>query len=118
MTRSQQSQPQVLGHVGVLILVHQNELKPTLILLQNIGVVLENCHHVQQKIAKIGGIQFTQTVLIERIQLNTLVIIRATVSRWYLIWGQRTVLPAVNHIGQSAGGPAFVVNPSGTDQLL
>ncbi len=64
MPLRQEPEPQILRHIGILILVHQNIAKEPLVLGQDFAVVLENCHHMQQQVTKICGIQFAQASLI------------------------------------------------------
>ena len=60
----QQPQPQILGDVGVLILVDQHVAEALLILREHVGVLLEQPQILQQQIAEIGGVQLLQPPLI------------------------------------------------------
>ena len=66
----QQPQPQVLGDVGILILVHQNISEPALILLQQVGVTLENLNAIEKQITKIHGVQSSKPLLIVCVYLD------------------------------------------------
>ncbi len=67
MPLCQKTQPQILGHIGVLVFIDQNKGELALILLQNIFMRLKDGYHMQQQIAKITGIQRGKALLIKRI---------------------------------------------------
>ena len=118
MRLRQKPQPKVLADVGVLILVHQNVAEPALILFQHIGVFLEDHHAMQQKIAKIGGVQSAQTFLILLIKLGPAVVEGRSLGRGHTIRRQRAVLPAVDDPGQKPRGPALFVDIGRRNQLF
>ena len=70
----QQPQPQILRHVGVLILVHQHVFEAALILLQHIGMVLEDAQDFEQQVAEIGGVHHFQALLVFGIELAALAV--------------------------------------------
>ena len=76
MRLRQKPQPKVLADVGILVLVHQNIAEPALILFQHIGIFLEDHHAMEQQIAKIGGVQSAQTLLILLIKLGAAIVER------------------------------------------
>ena len=118
MPPRQQAQPQVLGHVGILIFVHKDVAEPAAILVQNVGVFLENRHHMQQQIAEIGGVQFDQAALILVIEFDTAMIKSPRIGGGHLRRGQSAVFPIVDDPGQQPGRPAFFINLVGLNQLL
>ena len=118
MPACEQPQPQILGDIGILIFIDQNIAEPALILVQHIGVALENLHHMQQQIAKIRGIQLAQADLIGGIQVRPLVIIGCRIGQRHGIGANGAVFPAVDDPGQHPRGPAFFVNPGNGNQLF
>ena len=64
MARRQKPEPQILGDVGVLVLIHKDEAEPALILGQEIGMGLKDRDHVQEKITEIDRVQIAQAALI------------------------------------------------------
>ena len=118
MRLRQKPQPKVLADVGILVLVHQNIAEPALILFQHIGVFLKDHHAMQQKIAKIGGVQSAQTLLILLIKLGSTVVEGRSLGRGHAIRGQRAVFPAVDDPSQKPRGPTFFVDIGGGNQLF
>ena len=114
----QQPQPEVLRHIGILILVNKDVAEPSLVLVKNVFVFLENHHHVQQQIAKIDRIQFPQTGLILIVNLGTAIVIGACLGRGHFIRCPRTVLPVVDDASQLTRWPTLVVKIGGLNQLL
>ncbi len=114
----QQPQPHILGHVRILIFVHQNVAEPTLILLQDIVVLLKNRHHVQQQIAKIAGVQILHPLLIGRVKINALAVVGTALGHRHLARRPCLVFPAVDDARQHSRRPAFVINIAGRHQLL
>ncbi len=53
----QQPQPEVLGDVGILILVDEDVAEPALILGQHVWVRLKDGDNMQQQVTEIDGIQ-------------------------------------------------------------
>ena len=60
----QQPQPQVLGHVGVLVLVDEYVAEPAVILGQHVRMLGEDGQGVEQEVAEVAGVQHPQPVLI------------------------------------------------------
>ena len=56
----QQPQPQILRDIGVLIFVDQHVFEAALIVLQHVGILLEDAQDLEQQIAEIGGVQHLQ----------------------------------------------------------
>ena len=118
MRPRQKPQPQILRHIGVLVFVHEDIFEPTLILPQHVVVGLKNCHHMQEQIAKIHGVQLQQALLILLVKLDAITAVGAAFRGGHLAWRQGAVFPPVNHPRQHPRGPAFVVNRGQRDQLL
>ena len=118
MRLRQQPQPQVLRHIGILILVHQTVFEPALILRQHIRMRLKDRNHMQQQIAEIHRVQGAQPVLIGRVKLGSPVVIGPRFGRRHAGRRQRPVLPAVDQPGQHPCRPALFVDISRRNHLL
>mmetsp|Transcript_29177 Transcript_29177/g.56349 ORF Transcript_29177/g.56349 Transcript_29177/m.56349 type:complete len:659 (+) Transcript_29177:738-2714(+) len=114
----QQAQPEILGHVGILVFVHEDVAEPALVLFQNIAVGLKDRHDMQQKVAKVAGVQFDQPLLVLRVKLDTFVIVRPAVGGRHFVRRQRSVFPPVDDGTELPRRPAFVVDIGGADQLF
>ena len=98
MLGREQAQPQVLGDVGVLILVNKDKPEPVLVGLEDRRVGLEDAEVVEQQVAEVGGVELEQTVLIGLIDLAETALaqpLRDVVQR-NLLRGPATVLPAAD----------------------
>ena len=83
------------------------------------GCVPEDRDRVHQEVAEIAGVEGFQALLIGAVQLAALAIAeRAGVAFGDFGRAEALVLPAVDHDRELAGGPAFVVEAFGLDQLL
>ena len=110
----QQPQPQILRDVGVLILIHQNELEAVLVVSEHVGVLAEQPDVFEQEIAEIGGVEDLQPLLIGRIELAALAIAEHRgFARRHLRRRQPAIFPAVNQAGQHPRRPALVVDVVG-----
>ncbi len=119
MALGEKPQPQILRHVGVLVLVHQHVFEPALILLQHVRMVLEDAQGFKQQVAEIAGVHHFQALLVFGVKLATQAIgesIGLTLGQF--VRGQAAVLPAVDRIRQLPGGPALLVDVMGIEQLL
>src|SRR5262249_32338172 len=65
----QQSQPQILRDIGVLIFVDQAVSEAALILAQHVGLFAEQADLYQKQVAEIGGIENFQALLIFLLEL-------------------------------------------------
>ncbi len=115
----QKAQPQILGDVGVLILVHQQIAELAVKIRQHIVMVLEDGDVVQQKIAEIAGVQHAQAVLIELVEFPRLAVCEAPLVLFGDAFGRLgAVLPAVDEAGEMARRPALGINALGLKDLL
>jgi hypothetical protein len=115
----QQAQPQILRHVGVLILVHQHVLELLLVLGQHAFVVLEQAKGFEQQVAEVHGVEHLQPLLVLPVEVCAeAVAIGRTFAGGHLVRCQAAVLPAVDVGGKLAGGPALFVNAFGLDELF
>ena len=115
----QEAQPQVLGHVGVLVFIHQDVAEPALVSGEDLGVVLKQREGVQKQVAEIGGVHGLQAVLVVAIQGQHPATagvrafrVRDPVRR------QAAVLPALDDAEHGAGRQALLVDAVGLDELL
>ena len=115
----QQPQPQILGDVGVLVLVDQDVLEALLVLPQHVRLLAEQADVLDQQIAEIGGVEHLQPLLIGDVELLALAAgeARALAGR-HLVGRQAAVLPAVDQAGEHARRPALLVDVLGLEQLL
>ena len=118
MRRRQQTQPQVLRDIGVLILVHQDIAEPALVLRQNVAMRLEDRDDMQQKVAEIDRVQGFQTFLIRLVQLGAAIVERRCLSGRNLFRRPGAVLPVVDQSGQHSRRPALFVDVFRHDQLF
>ncbi len=114
----QQAQPQILRDVRILILVDEDIAEPLLIALQDIRMLLKYADCVQQQVAKIAGVQRNQPRLIFGVHLSPHAAIGVGVRGGHPIRRDGAVLPAIDHGGELAGGPALVVDIVGLNDLL
>ena len=115
----QQSQPEILGDVGVLVLVHQDVAEAPMIDRQDIRMLLPQGHAVHHQIAEIDRVHLGQTLLVLAVDVG-----RAAVGEFAgivardLFRRQRAVLPALDDAGQDARRPFLVVDPLRLQELL
>ena len=115
----QQPQPQILRHVGVLVLVDQDEFEARLILPQHFGLLAEQPDAFEQQIAEVGGVEDFQPLLKRLVELQAFAVgEHGGFARRHLVGGEAAVLPAVDQHGQHARRPALLVDVLGFEQLL
>ena len=115
----QQPQPQILRHVGVLVLVDQDVFETLLVLAKNFRRCAEQADILQQKIAEVGGVERLQPLLIGDVKLLALAVGEARrFARRHLFRRQAAVLPAVEDHGENARRPAFLVELLGFQDLF
>ena len=115
----QQTQPQILGDVGVLILVDQHEVEALLILRKHIGVFLEQPEIFKQQIAEIRCVQLLEPLLIERIKLAALAVGEGEGFAFrHPLWREPAILPAIDHGGKQPRRPPLLVDVLGLQKLL
>ena len=115
----QQPQPQVLGDVGVLVLVHQDVAEPPLEVGQHVGVLGKKGQVVQQQVAEVAGVERAQTFLVLAVQGRALAVgVALALRRRDLVRPPALVLPAVDQAGERARRPAFGVDVLRLDQLF
>ncbi len=115
----EQPQPQILGHVRILVLVHQREQEALLIFFEHVRVLLEQPQVLQQEIAEIGGVQFLQAKLVKRVKRARLAVGEdEALALRHALGHEPSVFPAVDHRRQDSRRPAFLVDVLGREQLL
>ena len=111
MALGEKAQPEILGDVGILIFIDQHIFEAALIILENIGMGLENAQHFQQQVAEVSGVHDLEPRLIFRIELAANAIGKAVgLARWNLVRQEPTVFPSVDQVGELAGGPALFIH--------
>ena len=104
----QQTQPEILGDVGVLIFVDQNEFEARLILPQHFRVLAEQPDVLQQKIAEIGGVEDFQPLLKRLVEFQPLAVgEHAGLARRHLL-GRRARDSSSRRSATRARAPASV----------
>ena len=115
----QQPQPQILRHVGVLILVHQDVAEPVVVVGEHFLVLGEDADRVQQQVAEIDRVQRRQPVLVELVQLLAFAFRKLPrLARRQFLRPDRTVLPAVDQAGEIARRPPLLVDAFRFEDLL
>ena len=80
---------------------------------------LENAQGFKQQVAEVAGVHHLQALLVFGIELAAQAIgERIGFAGRNPVWRQATIFPAVDQIGQLAGGPALLVDVVGGKQLL
>src|SRR5215213_7103061 len=112
-------EPEILGHVGVLILVHQHVAETVLVLLQDVGMLAPQAQTFEQQVAEIDGIENLQPLLICAVESSTLAVGEgAGFTGGNLIGSETPVLPAVDMGGELACRPTLLVDALSFDHLL
>lgn len=115
----QQPQPEILGDIGVLILVHQHVAETTLILGEDFRVLPPKAQRLQQQIAEIGGVERLQPLLIGSVKRAAAPVGEGgSFPGRHLVGREAPVLPAVNPDRELASRPALLVDVGGLDHLL
>ena len=115
----QKSQPEILDHVGILILVHQHVFESALVLLQDVGILAEKPQTFEQQVAEVGGVEGLQPRLIGGIEDLPFAIGEGSGLAGRNAGGfEPAVLPAVDEMAQAACRPALVVDVCGLEDLL
>src|SRR3954451_6157780 len=76
----QELQPKILDRVRILVFVDQDIAEAPLVIGEHIGVLAEQPHAFEQEVAKIGGVQTLQPLLIKRISRPPLPLAKASAS--------------------------------------
>ena len=115
----EQPQPQILGDVGVLVLVDQHVAEAPVIVGEHVGVLAQDPQRLEQQVAEIGGVQHLQPLLIGGVELPAAAVGEgARVALRHVLRRQPAVLPGVDPAGELAGRPALLVDAVGLDDLL
>ena len=115
----EQAQPQVLRRICILIFVDEDVFELAVIFFQNIRIRPEDTDRMAEQIAEIASVQRRQPVLIGLKELAALAVGEgAGVALRNFCRAQALVLPVVDHHGELARRPAFVVQALGLDELL
>ena len=118
-TAGQQPQPQVLGHVGVLVFVDQDVAEPALVVGQHVRVLAKQPDRLQQEIAEVDRVQLLEALLVGRVELRPLAFREGEgLAARHFVRRDATVLPAVDEGGELARRPAVLVEVGALDDLL
>ena len=116
---AQQAQPEVLGDVGVLVLVDQDVAEAAVVLFQDVRPGLEQGQVVQEEIAEVAGVQHPQALLVGPVEVLHLVAGKAcTLSGGQLLRCPAAVLPVVDEAGQGLGRPPLRIDVGRLHHLL
>jgi len=119
MCLRQLPEPQILGDVGVLILVDQDRAKAALIVGENLGLGAEQGQTVQQEVAEIARVEHPQALLIGSIELARAAQAEiADLGVGHPIGRDPAVLLPLDDRQQGARGPALGIKVAGLDHLL
>ena len=115
----EQSQPQILGNVRVLIFVYEHVAKFFLIYFQDVRIVLKYCQVLGQKVAKICGVQCDQSRLIGLIQFDGAPFGKEIgLVCGYFVRQKAAIFPAIYNRSEIATCPSLLVQASIGDYLL
>ena len=113
----EEAEPEVLGDVGVLVLVDEDVAEPALVLGEDVGVGLQDGDGVQEEVAEVAGVERAQAVLVGGVELAAAVVEGGGFRGGDALGGEGAVLPAVDQAGEEAGRPALLVDRLGQDDL-
>ena len=115
----EQAQPEVLGDVGVLVLVDQDRAKAPLVVGEDLGLLPEQAEAVQEQIAEVAGVQRQQPLLIGGVQRPRAAEREVVdVGLRHLVGRLAAVLEALDDRQQDARRPAPRVQVRRLDHLL
>ncbi len=115
----QQTQPEILRDVGVLIFVHQDEFETVLVLTRDFRVLAKQPDAFQQQIAEVGGVESFQPILKGLIEFLAAAFGEGRAfARRNVLGCEPAIFPMIDHAGEHARGPALVVDVLGRQNLL
>ena len=119
MAGGEQPQPEILGDVGVLILVDQDRAEPLLVPRQQLRLLRQQRQAVQQQVAEIAGVQRREALLVGGIERDAAAEREvADLGGRHLVRPVAAVLPALDRGDQQARRPAALVEIGRLDDLL
>ena len=108
-----------MDQVGVLVFVHQDVAEAAVILCQYLWLLSQDLGHVQQQVAKVGGVKGRQPGLVGLVEGTGLAAGEIGVfGRGHALRGQCAILPALDDRHERLGGPALGVHPPRFHDLL
>ena len=106
----EQSEPQVLDGVGVLVLVDQNVAEAPLEAGEHVRVLPEEPQRLQEQVAEIDGVKRLQPRLVGGVQRGAAAAGEgARLARRDMGGIEAAILPAVDQAGERPGRPTLVV---------
>jgi hypothetical protein len=117
MPAREQSQPEILGDVGVLVLVDEDVAEPAPVGLEHVRVRLQDRDDMQEQVAEVAGVERPQPLLVGGVERGPAVVEGRGVAGGHPPGRQGAVLPAVDQAREQARRPALLVDVLGADQL-
>ena len=115
----QRPQPQVLGDVGVLVLVDQDVAELPLVALEHVGLVQQQRQRVQEQVAEVGGVQHLQPLLVVGVDPQRQAVEGIGAFRVGDLPGHEpAVLPPLDQRGEEPGRGSLQVGAAGLQDLL
>ena len=115
----QQSQPEILRDIRVLVLIDEDVAEAVLVIGEHIGVRPPDAQAMQQQVAEIAGVQRFHPGLVGGVELAPLAVgENACLAGRHRIGCQAAVFPSIDEAGKHPGRPALVVDVFGAQHLL
>ncbi len=115
----QELEPEVLGDVGILVLVDEDEAEAALVVGEHVVVLAKEPQALEEKVAEVRGIELLQAALIGAIELGAASLSETeSLAGGNLVGCQAAVLPAVDQGCELARRPAVLVEAFRLDHLL
>ncbi len=112
-------EPEVLGDVGVLVLVDEDEAEAALVVGEHVVVLAKEPQAFEEEVAEVGGVELLQASLIGAVELGAPSLSEAEgLAGGDLVGGEAAVLPAVDQGRELARRPAVLVETVRLDHLL
>ena len=115
----EQAQPEVLGDVGVLVLVDQQHAEAALVVGEDVGLPGEQGQAVQQEVAEVAGIEGQQALLVGGVELARAPEGEVAELRFRSVLRRMAaILETLDDREQGARRPAARIELGGLDDLL
>ncbi len=115
----QETQPQILRDIGVLVLVDQQIAEATLVGAEDLGIGGKQGQIMQQEVAEIDRVHRREALLIAAVERDgTPIGVVAGIARRHLVRDEAAILPALDLPQQRARWPAPLVDIRGGDDLF
>ncbi len=115
----QETQPQILRDVGVLVFVDQQVAEAPVVVGEDFGVAGQQRQIVQQEIAEIDGVDGLEPFLITPVECHRAAVGKTVgIGARKLVGAEAAILPALDDPQQHARRPAPLVDVLGLQDLL